>query len=199
MKEREERRRAQILRAVAEVVSEEGVEGATMRKIATRAQVSTGMRTYYYRDKRDLAALAAAARHFQERTDSMVGEGSDLRRIENWYDIIFPERDETTPPWSFWLELWAHATRDPDMRRYHAARIEMGRGAFARHVATGVSKGQLAANLDPTAAAELLLALSYGLGVMVTLAGETVSPQRALYLGQLLLSLLGPSEGRRQA
>jgi TetR/AcrR family transcriptional regulator, transcriptional repressor of bet genes len=186
---------------VAEVVSEEGVEGATMRKIATRAQVSTGMLTYYYRDKRHLitATLAAAAQHFQKRTDSMVGEASDLRRIENWYDIIFPERDEATPPWSFWLELWAHATRDPEMRWYHAARIEMGRQAFARHIATGMSKGQLDSDLDSTAAAELLLALSYGLGVMVTLASDTVSPQRALHLGQLLLSLLGPSEARRPA
>ena len=43
----EQRRRVQILRAAAEVVAEEGFEGATMRKIAERAGVSAGMLNYF--------------------------------------------------------------------------------------------------------------------------------------------------------
>src|SRR3954452_12309042 len=50
----EQRRRRQILRAAAEVVAEEGFDGATMRKIAQRAGVSPGMLNYYYGGKREL-------------------------------------------------------------------------------------------------------------------------------------------------
>src|SRR5256885_17226117 len=50
----ERRRRRHILRVVATVVAEEGFTGATMRKIAERAGVSTGMLTYYYKNKREI-------------------------------------------------------------------------------------------------------------------------------------------------
>ena len=50
----EQRRRRHILRVVATVVAEEGFTGATMRKIADRAGVSTGMLTYYYKNKREI-------------------------------------------------------------------------------------------------------------------------------------------------
>ena len=106
MKEREERRRAQILRAVAQCVAEEGIDGATFRKIARRANVSTGMVSYYFENKKDLvkAARAAAADHFSERSTEILGEGSsrdtvsDLRHIEALFQIAFPSRDQDTPP-----------------------------------------------------------------------------------------------------
>src|SRR5215217_2117679 len=50
----EQRRRRHILRVVATVVAEEGFNGATLRRIAERAGVSTGMLTYYYKNKREI-------------------------------------------------------------------------------------------------------------------------------------------------
>jgi TetR/AcrR family transcriptional repressor of bet genes len=201
MKKREETRRAQILRAVAEVVSEKGVEGATMREIAQRAQVSTGMLTYYFENKRDLitATLMEAASHFQERSANMAGSRPDLRHIEATFAILFPERDEVTPPWSFWLEFWAQATRDPELRRYQASRFLLGRESNRRIFEESLKKGDLRKDADPDALGELIMALYYGLGVAVTLAPEHIQPQRAYDLVQTFLSLLHRSDASRTA
>lgn len=194
MKEREERRRDQILKAVAEVVSERGVEGATLKRIADRAGVSTGMLAYYFESKQDMirATLGAAGQHFQQRTDDMVGREPDYRRIENWFEISFPERDDATPPWSFWLELWAHAARDPEMGEHHARGFAAGREAFIRHIQASIERGQLAPGIDSAAAAEILLSLSYGFATTVTLAGDTISAERALELARRVIAVLLP-------
>jgi TetR/AcrR family transcriptional regulator, transcriptional repressor of bet genes len=192
MKLREEQRRAQILRAVAEVMAEEGIDGATVRKIARRANVSTGMLMHYFENKREMVTetLAAASRHFEERTDAMVGRVSDIRRIETWLRIVLPERDEETPPWSFWLEFWAHAARDEELRSYQEARFALGRDSLVRHIEAGKKQGRMAADLDSAAVAELLQAFSYGLGVTVSTAPGQISPEHAMELSYLLLSLL---------
>jgi TetR/AcrR family transcriptional regulator, transcriptional repressor of bet genes len=181
---------------VAEVVSEKGVEGATMRKIAQRARVSTGMLTYYFENKRDLitATLLEAASHFQERADKMAGPRPDLKHIEATFAILFPERDEATPPWSFWLEFWAQATRDSELRRYQASRFLLGRESNRRNFEASMRKGDLRKDVDASVLGELIMALYYGLGVAVTLAPEHLQPQRAYDLMQTFFSLLRQSK-----
>ena len=54
-------RRRQIWKAVITCVSEDGIAGATIRKVAECAGVSTGMVTYYYPNKKELITATFAA------------------------------------------------------------------------------------------------------------------------------------------
>jgi len=84
----EQRRKPQILRAVIDVVTEEGFDGATMRKIAERASVSTGMLTYYYKSKNDLIkdAIKAAYASFTGVVNAQVGSDYSPARIMAFFE-----------------------------------------------------------------------------------------------------------------
>ncbi|MGW2837756.1 TetR/AcrR family transcriptional regulator [Streptomyces sp. NPDC001493] len=58
-----EERREAISQAVWQVVSESGLEGLTLRAVASAAGCTTGMVTHYFRDKRALLAHARAMMH----------------------------------------------------------------------------------------------------------------------------------------
>ncbi|MEU4835604.1 TetR/AcrR family transcriptional regulator [Streptosporangium sp. NPDC023615] len=55
------RRRDELVRAVWEVISREGIEGATVRKVAETAGVSVGGLRHYFDNQRGLLAFAAHA------------------------------------------------------------------------------------------------------------------------------------------
>ena len=68
-------RRKNLLGAVYAVISESGIEGASMRQIADRANVSTGTINYHFGNKHKLimAALQTACLHPQDSSaDSPV-------------------------------------------------------------------------------------------------------------------------------
>src|SRR4051794_38603485 len=77
-------RRRQITRAAIECVAEGGIDGATVRRVAERAGVSTGMVSYYYATKKELiaAAIAAAAADFNELLDGLLEGDFGPRRLD---------------------------------------------------------------------------------------------------------------------
>lgn len=164
-----------------------------MRKIATRAKVSTGMLTYYYGAKRKMiiAAFMAASDGFQQQVYEKGGHTDGLRRLKAVFNVSFGDRPSTIPPWSFWLESWAHATRDQEMRQYHSLRFRLGRESFVRHLDAAAQQGQLREDIDTQAAAEVLFALYTGLGVHSAVEGQAQAfkPERAEELSNFLLSL----------
>src|SRR5579884_1919109 len=101
MARQEEQRREQILDAAARCVEERGIDGATMRLIAKRANVSTGMLTYYYANKQELinAMIARSREHFAQRIAGVVGNEPTPRRLDALFELMLTERDEKTGSW----------------------------------------------------------------------------------------------------
>lgn len=69
----EEERRAQILRAVIEVVARDGFEAATASLIASQAGVSKGLIWHYFSDKTDLMKQAVIESVLVVREEVMAG------------------------------------------------------------------------------------------------------------------------------
>ncbi len=168
----EERRKRQILPAVIAVVAEEGFDGATMRKIADRAGVSTGMLTYYYKNKRDL--IEDALRDSSSRSSQAVDEalGSDIGpgRIEALFESMLERSSAHTFPLTFWLAYWSEAARDEELKTFSLGGLNKIRTAFRNAVATGISSQELRGDLDPDLAADLLMLLWQGARAEVGLA-----------------------------
>ncbi|HXH23439.1 MAG TPA: TetR/AcrR family transcriptional regulator [Dehalococcoidia bacterium] len=191
-KQREEERRAQILWAAIQCVAELGIEGATMKKIAERAGVSTGMITYYFRSKNDLMKNALAFGH------SMVGERSRRLREGNrsreflptLFEVSLVDDAPSVPPLSFWIEYWAHASRDSELKDFRAERIARFRQTIAEAVKGGIQAGRYRESLDPLLAADLLQAVLDGLQLKVALDSATVSRSRAMKVVRFLLHLM---------
>jgi len=156
------RRKRQILRVVAAVVAEEGFDGATMRKIAERAGVSTGMLTYYYKNKRDLIMdmLRDAYERSVHNIDAAMGEHVGPERVEAVFNQMLEGNKLHVFPLSFWIAYWAEATRDEGLRRFSLQAPT--RDVFYRSIEAGINQGDLRDDLDIELAADLLMTVWQG-------------------------------------
>jgi len=76
-RKKSEETRARILEAALEVFRERGFESATMREIATKAEVAVGA-AYYYFDSKDAIVMA-----FYERAQSEMGPAIEQKLAES--------------------------------------------------------------------------------------------------------------------
>ena len=184
----ERRRKRQILRVVARVVAEDGFDGATMRKIAERAGVSTGMLTYYYKSKRDLIMdmLTDSYDRFVRHIGTSASESGGAARIEAVFQQMLEGSRSGFFPFSFWLAFWAEAARDEDLRRF-SARSPI-RELFKHSLEVGIAAGELRNDLDVDLAADLVTLVTQGARVAVAL--EEMSEVRVSQVLRLLMSFL---------
>jgi len=188
----EKSRRDAILAATVEEVVKRGIDGASIQRIAAAAGVSAGLVMYHFRSKEELinSAWVASVKHFYSRNVETGGGQAGLRHMENGFRVQFVDRDEDTPPWNLWLELWAKAARSPKLRAMHLERIAEIRRSYTQRLRAALESGEMRPDLDPELAGDLLHTLIYGLAVKVTLDSELISPERALQIGKLAVSLL---------
>jgi AcrR family transcriptional regulator len=201
VKRKEEERRGQILWAAIACVSEFGIEGATMKAIAQRAGVSTGTIAYYFRDKNDVMEQALAFGHqlLGERRAAIAGSDPGLDRLRSVFQVNLMESYPDVPPLSFWLEYWAHSSREPELREFRQARMARFHQNLAISVQAAMDAGQLRKDLDPLFVADLLAALEDGLQLKVAIDSTNVSPERAMSVFEGLMQILGPDPGKKSS
>jgi AcrR family transcriptional regulator len=192
--DRETQRRRQIVDAAVGAVTELGVERATYREIARRANCSTGMLSHYYRNKKELMeeALSVVLEDYRQQLASLirmsVADSKGRRYLANLFRASF-----TPPgsPWAFMLEYYAQATRVPDLESRHTEDYLRSQALLADSVTRTMRESGVNAEVDPVLVADFLLALISGLGVRVAVNGRVFPRERALEIASLALSLLG--------
>lgn len=187
-----ESRKEEILKAVLQCVAEFGADEMTIRRVADQAGVSTGLVLYYFPSKVELiqAAWRYALAGFSSRIQDASGKIQGLAWLEALFRVCFINRSPDAPSWTFWLEYWAKAARDEDLRLFHSRSFADISKGHAFHVAKAVEAQQIRAEVDPTLAGDMIQAILYGLAVEVTLDRESISPERAFAIATLALSLL---------
>jgi TetR/AcrR family transcriptional regulator, transcriptional repressor of aconitase len=186
----EQRRRRHILRVVATVVAEEGFNGATMRRIAERAGVSTGMLTYYYKNKREILQdmLADTYTRLVTSLNDVAGGKMGQERIEAAFEFMLKGSQNGVFPMSFWLSYFAEALRDEEIRQSAIDGTNRLRHMFRRALEAGIKDGALRSDLDAEAGADLLMCLWQGLRVEVGL--YSVPEERAVRAISQVLTLM---------
>ncbi len=156
-------RRQDLLGVVYDVVSESGIDGASMRQIADRAQVSTGTINYHFGNKEKLvmAALRAA---YQTMPPKGGLEISPLEQLKGFaFSYIF--RSSQDRFWRFWVNYTAHGTRDREMRDHQNQRFEKQQGHWQKLIQAAIESGELKAGLTAATTSKHLLIFTHGLVV----------------------------------
>ena len=129
-REREARRRA-ILEAAVEVLSERGPEGASMKAIADRAELSKGLLYYYFEDRQRLyreAALLVVERFFQDLDDHLPPEAPLPELLEAYLRFTLDRFRTDRLMLRVVADYMGHAAprsgRDGAMRRSHGPWLE---------------------------------------------------------------------------
>lgn len=170
-------RRRQLLDRLADVIAEDGIEGVSIRTLATRAGVSIGTVQYYFSTKDDLLHRVweyvrdEAARGFDAEG---VARLSPAERLARLVELLIPP-DGSDRLARVWLALVARAAHDPGIAALHRDQWRRTEELIARALAA-VNPARAAESAE--AAAELLGLLD-GLTLAVLTEPDRMPPERA--------------------
>jgi AcrR family transcriptional regulator len=186
----EQRRRKQILRATAEIVAEDGFEGATMRKIAARAGVSLGVLNYYYSGKRELVieTIRDARARMVDTLSPVAGGKPGVKLIEAFFKREVSEPESLPMPMSVWLAYWAAAAHDDALLAVLNPSDSPIDAVFEASLREAVAKGEIRDDFDPRVAADMLRLIKQG--ARAELGLSSMDPKRIARAVKLALKLM---------
>jgi AcrR family transcriptional regulator len=189
-------RRGQILRAALAVVVERGMPETRIADVAARAGVSPALVIYYFKTKDRLLTEAlrlAEDKWYAEGARRMKELPSAAERLEMVVAMTcLPEEDdELEESWVLWLDLWAAAARQPEVR---SVREEFD-GRWRDTVRAIVKEGQDASEFLPIDVEDFSVGFCSfldGLAIQIALEDPVVTPEHAFELSmKLAASQLG--------
>lgn len=187
----EDHRRKQLLDATIACIADYGLAKTTMRMVADRAGVTTGMVIYYYKNKKELldSAIEAAYDVEKARLDSMSHSTYGLERLLNVLRAALMDADGSIAR-RVGLQLRKEALTDEDARRAYLAQVQYGREHIARSIRTAQQHGEVRLDADSTMVTDLIWCLMQGLATEEVLSAEYLPADRAFSVGLLLFNLL---------
>lgn len=173
-------RRSQVIDAVIEILSKEGWEGLTVRRISEVARMSNGAMVHFVGNKDEMIG-AATRRHYErylERTETALSDGSPYERLRTLVTDIIASGTANYDEWACWLALWGRAPFDPTMRTELRRVYSRHSARLADIVREGVAAGQFRSTTDPRIMADQVVALIDGLAMRRVMDPKAHSPQR---------------------
>lgn len=160
--------RTRIVEAAWRLVADEGAHGATMRRIATQAGVTTGFVTHYYDDKQSL--LADVVRHnngrARARVTAAVGASRGLVALQAAVEAMLPLDADRRREWQVGVAAWG-PTAPGELA---AEQLRTGwRGLeqlLAALLEQAVEDGELPAATETSYEASRFVALIAGVGML---------------------------------
>jgi AcrR family transcriptional regulator len=187
-----ESRREEVLFVASRVIMREGLEGASLRKIAREGGFTTGVLTHYFLDKRELIRACfeyMTARFLETGRERLAAAGSAAEHMATFIGMYIPREEEQRGEWRLWFELCAQGMRD---RATAATLVETDRrweALIADSVAQWQQAGLIAAGHDPAEVAIVLGRLIDGLCLRALVTGDWDEACRRVVLELRMLGL----------
>lgn len=165
-------RRPQLLRAAATVISERGMAATRIADVAERAGTSPSAILYWFDSRDELLAEAltfAEDSFYEQFAERLAGLTDPRDRL-----VALIEAAVTGEDWILWMEFWARALRDEQMREARQRLDDRWREQVAAILREGIESGHFRAR-EPERAALELASLIDGLAVQVALGDRLVT------------------------
>ncbi|MBM7169656.1 TetR/AcrR family transcriptional regulator [Streptomyces sp. G44] len=188
-----EARRAELLKAAASVIAQEGYAHTSLRKVAQRAGCTTGSVTYYFASKEELVAAVAQSRFdgFDAMLETSRGRPDIRAVLERWLS-------RTTGDPEFWpvmSQLLTHARYEPAFATVLARRYARHRDLLASLLASGQTQGAVRDDIPADLLADQLAALGDGWMMMFPIEPERFTPDRVRDLLDAAITLIAAPAG----
>jgi AcrR family transcriptional regulator len=181
-----DQRRAQMLRAALDIISERGYAETRIADVAERAGVSPALVIYYYKTKDQL--LTEAIRYYEDTWYSVGQERianlpTAAARLEEYVAMtcLAKAGPQLNGSPQLWLEFWTQAARNEAVASVRRQSDARWRDAIASLVRAGQGAGEFS-DVDAASFAVYLSALLNGLTVQLALGDPVVDPTRAFRL-----------------
>ena len=169
-------RRRELVAATWAVVAAEGIEAATVRRIAEEAGCTTGRITHYFADKEEVlvAALRQVHRAAGKRMLAAIGQRSGLEALRAVLAEALPLDENRILEWRVWLAFWGSAATSASLQAEQHERYREWRGLLKRVLATT----QLSADIDLDRLVDQIVALVDGFGLQGVLDPQHPQPEQ---------------------
>ncbi|MEU6037736.1 TetR family transcriptional regulator C-terminal domain-containing protein [Actinomadura sp. NPDC047616] len=177
-------RRRQIAQAVFELISEQGMEGATLRDAAARAGVSMGAVQRCFSTKEEMVAFVMdyMNRRITERVQARISGSAEpesaMTMLEETLVGIVPLDEPSLAETKVWLAFTAQAAVNPKLaavqREHYAGLTEL----LTLLIRVAQDAGHARPGLDPAQEADSLITFTDGLNVQILVGRHT--PESAL-------------------
>ncbi len=162
-------RRRELVAASWDVISREGLEALTLRKVAAAADCTTGRIAHYFNGREELllAALSsayAAAEARMVRIEQSTRSAED--RLRGVIHEALPLNVERLKEWRVWMVFWAAAATNDDLAQENIRRYV----AWQRMLARLITEHAGSVNAENLAFA--LVAMIDGIGVRTSLSPD---------------------------
>ena len=107
-------RRAQVIQAVRKCVAEGGIHGATVRAVAAKAGVSTGILNYYFESRDQLIEETlhdACERLLATYSELSIRPENPLAKLQILINSALPLSPDDREFSIFWVDYWAEPIR----------------------------------------------------------------------------------------
>jgi len=179
------RRRQQILDSAITLLAQRGVDRASLRTIGEAIGVSHAALRHYFSSRDELLVEAYRAHEARAAREAPAAEESAVSVI-----MEAAERNRSIPGL---VDLYATLTTDA-LQEQHAVTREFVRDRFRRlrealaaRIESGQQEGRIAGDINPAAAAALVIAASDGLQIQWLLDPGAVDVSQSLSILERLL------------
>jgi AcrR family transcriptional regulator len=186
-----EERRALLLEAAIGAIAAKGFDGVTVRDVAERAQVSSGLLHHYFESFPALLAAAFAAfadAELQRVTTEAAQWPRPLERLDRLATLYAPAGPE--PEWRLWLSAWGAAPRQEALRQTAQAYHVMWIDHFAEVLTEGAATGAFTCP-DPRISARRITTLIDGLATQIVGLETTTAQDAATDIAGILATETG--------
>lgn len=172
--------RWRVIDAAWNVILEDGLDGATMRRIAARAGCTTGLVTHYFASKEDLVLkmVKYSANLAGERITRALAGRQGLDALRALLIESTPISKHHADEWRIWVALWDRAMFNERLRYEWNRRSEGWEGLVRDGLRQAIEVGELSPRTPVEPLVEALAAFHYGLSLSAVMTPERSSASR---------------------
>ena len=174
-----ERRRSELGAAVWRVIRRDGVEAASVRKVAQEAGWSAGALRHYFSTQTELLgfAIQMVVERIEARVGALAPPADPREAVEQRLHELLPLDKERRAENEVWLAFTGRALVDPQLRARHEEVDEELRRACLGALEELGRAGRLRPRLDLELEAERLHGLLDGLALHTAMRPDRMSPR----------------------
>ncbi|MCI0141853.1 TetR family transcriptional regulator [Arthrobacter bambusae] len=192
-----DKRRVELVEATWRIIASRGIEGATMREIATEAGFANGALKPYFPTKDDLLTFAFGHVFNQTNTrmsDSTAGQRG-LSALRSYCHEILPLDAERLNEARIAIAFWQRALTDPAKAALHDSSMEQWREALFDKLREARELGELKEGLNDDDVVGGIMTFALGAQITATLTPEHHSADQLRSQLETYISLISSGKG----
>lgn len=175
-----DQRRVELVNATWRIIARHGIEGATMREIATEAGFANGALKPYFGTKDDLLTFAFG--HVFRQTNGRI-EGSitglvGLAAVRAYCHEILPLDETRVSEARIVIPFWQKALSDTTKAQLHDESMQQWRRALFGHLAEARAAGEVRTTITDTDVVGHLMNVVLGAQITAALSPDEHSPEQ---------------------